>query len=96
MMKAIISGEDTPGQTKVLYRSEIKGWNTDSIYTVRINFQPSINSLDLAVKKDGSDLWSQTWDKTFSQPKTIGKVGVFSHSQVARFFDSSIQEMCVI
>ena len=96
MMMAIISGEDTPGQTEVLYRSNIKGWNTDKHYTMNIIYQPSINSLSLAVKKDGSDLWSQEWDKTFLQKKTIGKVGFFTHSQEVRFYDSTIQDKCII
>ena len=96
MMSAIISGVNTPGQTEVLYRSDIKGWNNDSVYTLSINYQPSINSLALSVIKDGSNLWSQSWDKTFIQPKTIGKIGVFTHSQEVRFFDSSIQELCII
>ena len=37
MMNAILSGEDTPGQTEVLYRSDIKGWHEDSIYSMSIN-----------------------------------------------------------
>ena len=96
MMMAIISGEDSLGQTEVLYRSNIKGWNTDKHYTMNIIYQPSINSLSLAVKKDGSDLWSQEWDKTFLQKKTIGKVGFFTHSQEVRFYDSTIQDKCII
>ena len=96
MMKAIMSGEDTPGQTEVLYRSDIKGWHEDSIYFMSINYQPSINTLDIMVKKDGQDLWSTQWDKTFFQPKTIGKVGMFTHSQYVRFFDSTIQQKCII
>ena len=96
MMMAIIFGEDTPGQTEVLYRSDVKGWHMDSIYTLSINYQPSINSLALSMMKDGTDLWSQTWDKTFTQPKIIGKIGVFAHSQEIRLFDSTVQQLCVI
>ena len=96
MMLAILSGEDIPGQTEVLYRSDIKGWHEDSIYTMKINYQPSLNSLEIAAKKDGQDLWSKQWDKSFSEEKTIGKVGMFACSQHVRFFDSTIQEKCII
>ena len=96
MMKAIQSGEDTPGQTEVLYRSDIQGWHKDSIYSMSINYQPSINTLEIMVKKDSQDLWSKLWDKTFLQSKTIGKVGMFAHSQFVRFYDSTIKEECVI
>ena len=96
MMNAILSGEDTPGQTEVLYRSDIKGWHEDSIYSTSINYQPSINTLEIMVEKDGQDLWSKLWDKTFDQSKTIGKVGMFAMSQPVRFYDSTIQEKCVV
>merc|ERR1712157_599239 len=96
MMNAILSGEDTPGQTEVLYRSDIKGWHEDSIYSMSINYQPSINTLEIMVKKDGQDLWSKLWDKTFVQSKTIGKVGMFACSQSVRFYDATIQEKCVV
>ena len=96
MIEAILSGENTPGQTEVLYRSDIKGWHEDSIYSMSINYQPSINTLEIMVKKDGQDLWSKLWDKTFFQSKTIGKVGMFTCSQQTRFYDSTIKEECVI
>ena len=96
MVKAIMSGEDTPGQTKVLYRSAVKGWHEDSIYSMTIKHQPSINSLDVTVEKDGGELWSQQWDKTFDQKRILGKVGVFAESQYVRFYDSTIQPFCIV
>ena len=39
-------------------------------------------------------LWEINWDKDFSGSQQIGKLGVWTHSQSARFFDLSVKSLC--
>ena len=96
LARAIRSGVDVPEQTEILYRSEIKGWELDSIHSWTVTHRQSLNSLDLILEKNGELLWSHQWEKTFNEPKAPGKVGLFADSQNVKFFDLTIQNLCII
>ena len=96
MMDAILRGESVEDHTEILFQSDVKGWNMNSTYSWNINHRPTINSLSLEVKEDNKVLFSNEWDKDFDGDKHLGKLGVFTHSQVTRFFDMSVKPLCTI
>ena len=96
MMRAIYSGVDVPGQTSILYRPEIKGWNKDHAYSWSLKYEPSKNSLLVSVYQDDTQLWNSIWDKTFDEEKVEGKVGVFTDSQPTRFYDMNVKSLCSV
>ena len=60
-----------------------------------IRHRPSLNSLSITVDQDGEQLWTQEWDTTFTQPRARGRVGVFTHSQPASFYNLTVQPLCL-
>ena len=95
MHQAITSGDDVPGQTEVLYRPDIKGWQEDSVYSWTVRHQPSLSSLAISVARDGELLWGNEWVHTFTQPRSTGRVGVFADSQPTRFYNLTVQPFCL-
>ena len=95
MTQAILGGVTVPGQTEVLYRPDIKGWQEDSVYSWTVRHQPSLSSLAISVDRDGELLWGHHWPHTFTQPRHLGQVGVFTHSQRARFYNLTVQPLCL-
>ena len=96
MVRAIRSGVDVPGQTKVLYRSQIRGYSKAANYSWTVAYRQSLNSLDIIIEKEGAELWSHQWEKSFNEPRALGRTGLFAYSQPARFFDLSVQSLCII
>ena len=96
MSSAIISGMNVPGQTEILYTPEARGWSDGHTYSWTVRHQPSLNSLSVSVMEDDQPLWSHQWDKNFAQPQHIGQVGVYTHSQPARFFNMTVQPLCIV
>jgi len=95
MMAAILSGEDVPGQTKVVYRPGVKGWYSGKVYSWRVTYRPTINHLEITVMDDGLELWSNTWE-SFEHELYTGKLGLFSDSQPTKFSDLSVTELCYL
>ena len=95
MTQAILGGVTVPGQTEVLYRPDIKGWREESVYSWTVRHQPSISSLAISVDRDGDLLWGNQWVHTFTQPRSIGRVGVFADSQPTRFYNLTVQQLCL-
>ena len=95
MSAAILSGKDVDDQTKVLHRVEDQfGWKAGVAYTWSVRHQPSLNSLTVRVFEAEKLLWEATWDKDFPGSQHVGKLGVWTHSQEARFFDLSVKPLC--
>ena len=92
---AIISGADVPGQTEVQHRPGVKGWQEDSVYSWTVRHQPSLSSLAISVDRDGELLWGNEWVHTFTQPRSMGRVGVFADSQPTRFYNLTVQPLCL-
>ena len=95
LYSAIMSGVTVAGQTEVLYRPGVKGWQEDSVYSWTVRHQPSLSSLAISVDRDGELLWGHHWPHTFTQPRHLGQVGVFTHSQRARFYNLTVQPLCL-
>ena len=95
MRDAILQGVDIMGHTEVLHRPNVKGWVEESEYSWTVRHQPSLNTLAISVDKDGELLWSHEWDRIFTQPKHLGKVGVFTDSQATRFYNLTVQPLCL-
>ena len=95
LRSAIISGADVPGQTEVLHWPGVKGWREESVYSWTVRHQPSLSSLAISVDRDGDLLWGHQWPHTFTQPRHLGQVGVFTHSQRARFYNLTVQPLCL-
>lgn len=96
MTSAIISGVDVPGQTKVIQRSSEKGWAKGSSYSWTLTYKPSLKSATITIEKDSEQLLSFDWDKTFDEPRRIGRVGVYAYSQPSRFYDLSVKTLCLL
>ena len=95
MSAAILSGVDVDDQTKVLHQVEDQfGWKAGVAYTWTVRHQPSLNSLTVRVFEDEKLLWEAIWDKDFPGSQHVGKLGVWTHSQSARFFDMSVKPLC--
>ena len=95
MTQAILGGVTVPGQTEVLYRPDIKGWREESVYSWTVRHQPSLSSLAISVDRDGDLLWGHQWPHTFTQPRSTGRVGVFADSQPTRFYNLTVQPLCL-
>ena len=95
MTQAILGGVTVPGQTEVLYRPGVKGWRENSTYSWTVRHQPSISSLAISVDRDGDLLWGNQWVHTFTQPRSMGRVGVFADSQPTRFYNLTVQPLCL-
>ena len=96
MITAILLGVDVEDQTEILYRSDVKGWNLDHTYSWTFSYRPTINSLSLTIKENEETIMSNVWDGDFDGEKVVGKVGMFTHSQGARFYDLSVKPLCTI
>ena len=72
-----------------------RGWSDGHTYSWTVRHQPSLNSLSVSVMEDDQPLWSHQWDKNFAQPQHVGQVGVYTHSQPARFFNMTVQPLCI-
>ena len=96
MTSAILSGVDVPGQTKVIQRSSEKGWSKGGSYSWTLSYRPSLKSANITIEKDSEQLLSFDWDKTFDEPRSIGRVGVFANSQPSRFYDLSIKPLYLL
>merc|ERR1712110_201493 len=94
MTAAILSGVDVAGQTKVVYRPEVSGWNRDKVYSWRVRYQPTLKDLEISVMEDEVELWTKTWQNDFQEELYTGKLGLFQHSQPTRFFDLAFTELC--
>ena len=95
MTAAILSGLDVENQTKVLHRVEDQfGWKAGVVYTWSVVHQPTLNSLTVQVFEADDLLWEVSWDKDFPGSQQVGKLGVWTLSQSARFFDSSVKSKC--
>ena len=95
MTQAILGGVTVAGQTEVLYRPGVKGWQEDSVYSWTVRHQPSLSSLAISVARDGELLWGNEWVHTFTQPRSMGRVGVFADSQPTRFYNLTVQPFCL-
>ena len=51
-----------------------------------------------ALAEDVTDIPTESftveWNKDFTGPQKVGKVGVWTHSQSARFSDMSVKSLC--
>merc|ERR1712110_1284687 len=94
MTAAILSGVDVEGQTKVVYRPGVKGWNRDKVYSWRVRYQPTLKDLEISVMQDQVELWTKTWKNELQEELYTGKLGLFQHSQPTRFFDLAFTELC--
>ena len=92
MSLALLSGEDVAGQTEVLHRPGPRGW-PPSGYSWSLRHAPSSGSLAITVEGAGQEVWAQRWDTTL--PSTQGRLGVYTHSQPARFYNLTVQQICV-
>ena len=92
MTSAIISGVDVPGQTKVIQRSSEKGWAKGSSYSWTLTYKPSLKSATITIEQ----LLSFDLDKTFDEPISSGRLGVFANSQPSRFYDLSIKPLYLL
>ena len=96
MISAILLGVDVEEQTEILYQSDLKGWNFNSTYSWTFSYRPTINYLSLTIEEDRNAIISNVWDGDFDGEKASGKVGMFTHSQGARFYDLSVKPLCTI
>ena len=94
MTAAILSGLDVDGQTKVVYRPGVKGWNKDKVYSWRVRYQPTLKYLMITVMEDEVQLWTKTWQNDFPHELYTGKLGLFQDSQPTRFFNLTLTELC--
>ena len=94
MTAAILSGVDVEGQTKVVFRPGVKGWNKDKVYSWRVKYQPTLKYLMITVMEDEVELWTNTWQNDFQHELYTGKLGLFRDSQATRFFNLTLTELC--
>ena len=88
MSSALLSGEDVPGQTEVVHRPGARGWSPSG-YSWTLSHAPSSGSLALTLEDEGGLVWAQQWQNFTGTPQ-LGRVGVYTHSQPARFYSMQV------